>query len=220
MPFFIGTAGWTIPKQHLPLFPTSPDALKPSHLALYATQFRCVEINSSFHRPHRRSTWESWAATTPGGFRFAVKAPKTITHIAKLVNTGPALLDFFNAANAPRRQTRPGPRPTPAKARLRRRPRPRFFTTLRELHTGPVVLEPRHATWFTSPVDRLLRSFEVARVAADPPKAADLAAQPGGWPGLALLPPPRLPAHVLLGLRRFLAGQLRQPTPQRPIQSR
>ena len=64
-----------------------------------------------------------------------------------------------------------------------------FFTTLRELHpqhlhTGFIALEPRHASWFTPPVDRLLRSFEIARVAADPPKGSTLAATPGGWHGL------------------------------------
>jgi uncharacterized protein YecE (DUF72 family) len=45
-------------------------------------------------------------------------------------------------------------------------------------------LEPRHSSWFSLAVDQLLRSFEVARVAADPPKGSELAAQPGGWSGL------------------------------------
>jgi uncharacterized protein YecE (DUF72 family) len=46
------------------------------------------------------------------------------------------------------------------------------------------VLEPRHASWFTQPADRLLRSFDTARVAADPPNGSPLAATPGGWQGL------------------------------------
>jgi uncharacterized protein YecE (DUF72 family) len=59
-----------------------------------------------------------------------------------------------------------------------------FFTTLRELHSGFVALEPRHASWFTAPVNRLLRGFSIARVAADPPKGSLLAASPAGWSGL------------------------------------
>ena len=59
-----------------------------------------------------------------------------------------------------------------------------FFTTVRELHAGAVVLEPRHESWFAAPVERLLRGFEVARAAADPPKGSTLAARPGGWPSL------------------------------------
>ena len=59
-----------------------------------------------------------------------------------------------------------------------------FFTTLRELHDGPVALEPRHASWFTADVDRLLRSFKVGRAMADPPAGSETANRPGGWPGL------------------------------------
>jgi uncharacterized protein YecE (DUF72 family) len=80
MTFSVGSAGWTVPKQHLGLFATEPSEGKLSHLHRYATRLQCVEINSSFHRPHRYSTWERWAVTTPTHFRFAVKAPKAVTH--------------------------------------------------------------------------------------------------------------------------------------------
>ncbi len=61
-----------------------------------------------------------------------------------------------------------------------------FLTTFRELYptdgaTNQTVLEPRHASWFNPAVDRLLRDFEISRVAADPPKGSALAAKPGGW---------------------------------------
>jgi uncharacterized protein YecE (DUF72 family) len=183
MNLLVGTAGWTLPKQHRSLFPV-PSATKPPHLEQYASRLPCVEINSSFHRPHRRTTWERWAATTPAGFRFAVKAPKAITHTAKLENTGGLLLEFFDAV------ARLGPKlgpilvQLPPKLAFDEGLAQEFFTTLRELHPGPVVLEPRHATWFTAAVDRLLRSFEIARAAADPPKGSHLAARPGGWQGL------------------------------------
>jgi uncharacterized protein YecE (DUF72 family) len=184
MNLFIGTAGWTLPKQHRALFPTLVSGTKSSHLEQYATRLRCVEINSSFHRPHRRATWERWAATTPPDFRFAVKAPKTITHAAKLVNTGALLLEFFDAVTGLGSKLGPILVQLPPKLSFDEGVAHEFFTTLRELHPGPVVLEPRHATWFTAPVDRVLRSFEIARVAADPPKGSPLAARPGGWQGL------------------------------------
>ena len=181
----VGTAGWNVPKPSRPLFNPPPDGKKLSHLELYATRLRCVEINSSFHRPHRRATWERWAATTPEHFRFAVKAPKTITHTAKLRSTGPALLEFFNAVQDLASKLGPVLIQLPPKLEYDEGVAHEFFTTLRELHPGAVVLEPRHATWFTAPADRLLRTFEIARAAADPPKGSDLAAQPGGWPGLS-----------------------------------
>ncbi len=59
-----------------------------------------------------------------------------------------------------------------------------FFTVLRKRFDRGVALEPRHASWFGDRADRLLNEFEVARVAADPPRAEG-EGEPGGWRGLA-----------------------------------
>ncbi len=184
MHFFFGTAGWTVPKQHLGLFPTVAEGTKPSHLQRYASRLYGAEINSSFYRTHRRATWERWAATTPDHFRFAVKAPKAVTHTAKLVNTGGALLEFFNAVSGLGEKLGPVLIQLPPKLAFDEGIAQEFFSTLRELHGGAIVLEPRHSSWFSAPADRLLRSFNIARAAADPPKGSELAARPGGWPGL------------------------------------
>ena len=184
MTFSIGTAGWTVPRQHSRLFSPPTQDVKLPHLELYATKLRCVEINSSFHRPHRRATWERWAATTPNDFRFSVKMPKAVTHTAKLVNTGGALMEFFDAVRGLGKKLGPVLVQLPPKLVFDEGVAREFFATLRELHLDPIALEPRHESWFTAPVDRLLRDFEVARVAADPPKGSELAAQPGGWTGL------------------------------------
>jgi len=55
-----------------------------------------------------------------------------------------------------------------------------FLAMLRRLYQGEAALEPRHAGWFTPMVDALLSSYSIARVAADPPKGAAEAAEPGG----------------------------------------
>ena len=184
MPLLVGTAGWTVPRQHLPLFSGLTEGAKLSHLGRYSTRLRCVEINSSFHRPHRRTTWERWAASTPENFRFAVKAPKTVTHVAQLVNTGGALKEFFETARGLGEKLGPVLVQLPPKLQFDEGIAQEFFSTLRELHQGSVAVEPRHASWFCASADRLLRSFQVSRVGADPPKGSELAAQPGGWPGL------------------------------------
>ena len=184
MPLFVGTAGWTVPRQHLALFSQPAEGTNISHLQRYATRLRCVEINSSFHRPHRPSTWERWAAATPDDFRFAVKAPKTITHVSRLVNTGGALKEFFEAARALGEKLGPVLIQLPPKLDFDEGVAREFFSTLRELHHGGVAVEPRHASWFSASADRLMRSFQVTRVAADPPKGSELAWNPGGWPGM------------------------------------
>lgn len=175
----IGTAGWTLPRAHAHLFP-----LEGTHLQRCAGVLPGVEINSSFHRPHRRKTWERWAASTPEAFRFSVKMPKTITHEAKLANCGALLQEFLDQAHGLGAKLGPLLVQLPPKLAFDEGLAHEFFTTLRELYTGPVALEPRHVSWFTPAVDRLLRGFETARVAADPPKGSPAAANPGGWPGL------------------------------------
>jgi uncharacterized protein YecE (DUF72 family) len=181
----IGTAGWTLPKDHAHAFPPPGDA-KLTHLQRYAHRLLCVEINSSFHRPHMRKTWERWAATTPANFRFAVKLPKSITHTAKLHNCGALLQTFLDQATGLGPKLGPLLIQLPPSLAFDEPLAHDFLTTLRELYPATeftsnlAALEPRHASWFTAAADRLLRSFTIARAAADPPKGSPLAATPGG----------------------------------------
>jgi uncharacterized protein YecE (DUF72 family) len=178
----IGTAGWTLPKEHAHHFPE-----QGTHLERNAAILNCVEINSSFHRPHMLKTWQRWAACTPDDFRFAVKMPKTITHQAKLINTGALLQPFLQQATGLGEKLGPILIQLPPKLAYDEGLAHEFLTTFRELYPmdagapNYAVLEPRHATWFTPAVDRLLRDFAISRVAADPPKGSPIAGKPGGW---------------------------------------
>ena len=87
---WIGTAGWSLPREMQAHFP-GPG----THLERYARVFPCVEINSTFHRPHRPSTFARWAASVPPGFRFSLKLPRTISHTAKLVGARTLVEDFL-----------------------------------------------------------------------------------------------------------------------------
>lgn len=181
----IGTAGWTVPRDHAHHFPDPGDE-KLTHLERYAHELRCVEINSSFHRPHQRKTWERWAASTPPDFRFSVKVPRTITHEAKLIETGALLQIFLDQARGLGCKLGPLLIQLPPSLAFDEGVAYDFFTTLRELYSGGepaenlAALEPRHGSWFTPAADRLLRSFDIGRVGADPPKGSPLAATPGG----------------------------------------
>ena len=62
-----------------------PEDLKPEGmLDFYSARLPTVEINNTFYRMPKVSMLEHWAATTPAGFRFAIKASRRITHIARL----------------------------------------------------------------------------------------------------------------------------------------
>jgi uncharacterized protein YecE (DUF72 family) len=166
----IGTAGWSIPKQHAAELPHTG-----THLGRYSQIFSCSEINSSFYRSHRLSTWEKWAASTPANFRFSVKAPKTITHEAKLACTHEQLKAFLAEAKSLKEKLGAILFQLPPKSAFNPSVSEAFFAMLRDLHQGPTVFEPRHPTWFTAEANLLLQKFQIARAAADPatvPEAA------------------------------------------------
>ena len=174
---YIGTAGWSLPRDVADRFPGDGQQLER-----YARRFACVEINSSFYKPHRLETYARWAAMTPRHFRFAVKLPKAITHEARLRAVRKPLQAFL--AQAAGLGDRLGvllvqlPPSLAFEARAARR----FFALLRESWDGPVACEPRHASWFEPGADRALAALRVTRVAADPARG-DAAAVPGGWLG-------------------------------------
>jgi uncharacterized protein YecE (DUF72 family) len=177
----IGTAGWAIPRQYAGEFPTAGSVLER-----YARRFNAVEINSSFHRPHRRATYERWAASVPADFAFAVKAPREITHDLRLAGAGAALDGFLAQATGLGGKLGALLFQLPPSLVFDARTAGIFFKVLRKRHAGGVVCEPRHSTWFTSRADDLLLKHSVARVAADPARVP-AAAEPGGWPGLRYL---------------------------------
>ncbi len=174
----IGCAGWTIPRAVAPAFPG-----EGAHLQRYARVLTGVEINTSFYRPHRPGTYGKWAAAAPGDFAFAVKVPKEITHARRLVGADAVMDRFLGEASALGERLGPLLVQLPPSLALDPTIAATFFAGLRRRFAGAIVCEPRHASWFDERGERLLRSFRVARVAADP-APVPAAARPGGWPGL------------------------------------
>jgi uncharacterized protein YecE (DUF72 family) len=154
-----------------------------SHLERYAQHFTAVEINTSFYRPHRQSTYRRWAATVPDGFAFAVKAPRAITHELRLVDSGPVLEEFLAQASGLGAKLGPLLFQLPPSLAFDASQIRSFFRELRARFEGSVVCEPRHPGWFTGHADELLKDYRIARAAADP-AIVDAAGNPGGWGGL------------------------------------
>ena len=148
-------------------------------LERYATRFDAVEINSSFHRPHRPATYRRWCESVPADFRFSVKVPKTITHEARLVGAGALLDAFLSQAGCLGDKLGCLLVQLPPSLALDRRIASSFLRVLRARFDGHVALEPRHASWFEPPVQLLLERYRIARVAADPPPVPG-AAVPAG----------------------------------------
>jgi uncharacterized protein YecE (DUF72 family) len=174
----VGCAGWSLPRERWPEFPEGG-----SHLQRYAARFNAVEINSSFYRPHQPATYARWAGSVPADFRFSVKLPKTLTH-EKRLHGGEDLLDtFLEQVNCLGEKLGCLLVQLPPSLAFDAASAGGFLAGLRRRHAGGVALEPRHASWFTAPVDGLLQELKIARVLADP-VLFDTGRAPGGDPAL------------------------------------
>ncbi len=175
----IGTAGWSIPASIRERFP-----VEGSTLQRYATQFDAVEINSSFYRPHKPETYARWAASTPEGFRFAIKLPKAITHDRRLVDIVEPLERFLAETSALGDKRGPILIQLPPSLQFDPTAAEAFFERFRKRHDGEAALEPRHASWFSADSDTLMIRHRIGRVAGDPALCPQAAA-PGGWTGFS-----------------------------------
>jgi len=159
----IGTAGWALPK-----------ALRVSHAASssvleqYAALFDAVEINSSFYKPHRRSTYERWRASVPESFRFAVKLSRVITHELGLVRAQSETVAFMQGATGLEQKLAVILVQLPPSRTFDAPIAGGFFKVLRQETAAHIVCEARNPSWFGSEATAVLESYRVTRVAADP----------------------------------------------------
>ena len=170
----IGCAGWSVPKGHAGCFPA-----EGTHLMRFAGRLPAVEINSSFYRPHRPTTYARWAESVPEEFRFAVKVPKEATHKRRLVGAEDVLDRFLAEVTCLGNKLGPLLVQLPPSLVFNPAVAETFFKALRDRFAGDVALEPRHPSWFQDKAERLVTKFRAARVAADP-AVVEAASQPGG----------------------------------------
>lgn len=177
----VGTAGWSLPRDVQDAFPA-----ERSYLARYAMRFPAVEINSSFHRPHRQATYARWAESTGPDFRFSVKLPKTITHERRLVACDDLLRRFADEVSGLGEKRGPILIQLPPSLAFDQSVADRFLHTLQAILPAQAVIEPRHPGWFDGRADALLAVHRIARVTADPAPVPE-AALPGGWRGFTYI---------------------------------
>ncbi len=82
-----GIGGWVFPAWRAGTF--YPVGLpQREELAHASRALGCIEINSTFYRAQKPAIYTQWRDQTPPGFRFSVKAPRTITQTHDLSNVG------------------------------------------------------------------------------------------------------------------------------------
>jgi uncharacterized protein YecE (DUF72 family) len=97
MRYWVGTSGYNYPEWKGSFYPAEkfPAA---KMLPYYAERFTTVEINYTFYRVPNARILAGWDRETPPGFRLTLKAPKRITHIARLRDCADLLQYFLKTA--------------------------------------------------------------------------------------------------------------------------
>jgi uncharacterized protein YecE (DUF72 family) len=163
MNLYVGTSGYSYPKWKGRFYPK--DIASQQMLRYYASQFRAVEINSSFYRMPEPATLKGWAADVPEEFKFTLKAPQQITHRLRLKNAEDPVRRFVDVAGALGQRLGPLLFQMPPNMK-------KDAACLRDsLALLPSQLraafEFRHSSWFDDEVLDLLRDHSVALCIAE-----------------------------------------------------
>ncbi len=93
---WVGTSGYNYPEWKGSFYPETLPAAKM--LPYYAERFPTVEINYTFYRAPNEKILDGWNQATPDHFRLTLKAPKRITHDARLRDCADRVRQFLETA--------------------------------------------------------------------------------------------------------------------------
>ncbi|MGH8326819.1 MAG: DUF72 domain-containing protein [Steroidobacteraceae bacterium] len=96
MAIWVGTSGYNYPEWRGSFYPEKLATAKM--LPFYAERLDTVEINYTFYRSPNPSILAGWSRQTPPRFKLTLKAPKRITHDARLRDCAESLSYFLNTA--------------------------------------------------------------------------------------------------------------------------
>lgn len=92
----VGTSGYNYAEWKGSFYPEKLSSRKM--LPFYAERLPTVEINYTFYRMPTERLLAGWSDLTPAHFRFTLKAPRRITHEARLRDCGDPTAAFCGAA--------------------------------------------------------------------------------------------------------------------------
>jgi uncharacterized protein YecE (DUF72 family) len=160
---WVGTSGYNYPEWKGSFYPENLPAAKM--LPYYSERFPTVEINYTFYRAPNEKILEGWNRATPDRFKLTLKAPRRITHDARLRDCADRVRQFLEtSANL-------GPKLGALLFQLP--PNLKKDLALFDLFLGAfpprvcAAFEFRHESWLDAEVYARLRSRNLALCVAD-----------------------------------------------------
>jgi uncharacterized protein YecE (DUF72 family) len=168
MTLWVGTSGYNYPEWKGSFYPEKIPVKKM--LPYYAARFSTVEINYTYYRMPTEQILAGWNGEVPDPFRFTLKAPRRITHNARLRDCADLVGDFLDLAATL------GPKLGAILFQLPpnlRRDLPLLDAFLATLPRGTcAAFEFRHSSWLEDAVYDRLRARNLALCVADSEEAS------------------------------------------------
>lgn len=94
----VGIGGWNYAPWRDNFYPAK--LVQRRELEYASRQLRAIEINGTFYGAQKPATYAKWAAETPAGFIFSLKAPRYITEGKRLADAGKGVSGFVHGGLA------------------------------------------------------------------------------------------------------------------------
>ena len=159
----IGTSGWNYKHWKGLFYPEKVSQKK--WLEFYARHFDTVEINATFYRLPKPSTFELWRCRTPEGFLWAVKASKFITHTKRLKECEEPLKRFYDSVVMLKEKLGPLLFQLPPSLAFDPSLFREFCSLLNPMFQH--VLEVRHKSWISDEAFQIMGDFNIAFCISD-----------------------------------------------------
>jgi len=160
---YCGTSGFSFKEWKGPFYPE--DLPADEMLGFYAARLPTVEINNTFYRMPGEGVLKGWAEQVPEGFRFAIKTPRSISHVKQIEDCAAEANHFFKVLGvlgdrlgAVLVQLPPHARASVETLKAFLRPIPGRI---------PVAFEFRHESWTDDAVFAALKDHGAAWVTTD-----------------------------------------------------
>ncbi len=161
--YWVGTSGYNYNEWKGSFYPEKISSKKM--LPYYADRLPTVEINYTFYRMPTERLLQGWGDVTPAGFRFTLKAPRRITHDARLRECEDLTRAFCDAAGTLGEKLAVLLFQLPPSFKKDLAVLDSFLATLPP--AARVAFEFRHASWHDAEVFDRLTSARVALCVAD-----------------------------------------------------
>jgi uncharacterized protein YecE (DUF72 family) len=194
----VGIGGWNFAPWRNNFYPAG--LVQRRELEFASRHLRAIEINGTFYGAQKPATYAKWAAETPDGFVFSLKAPRYITEGKRLADAARGIDGFvfgglaeFGHRLGPVLWQLPPTRPFDGGDLAA------FLDLLpRELNGQPMrhVLEVRHPSFLDVNYVELARSYRIPTVFTDSPQYPSFADLTGDFAYARLM---RSESHIETG---------------------